>query len=75
MNNLVWVSSFLPRQVVVDDHLLQPGGDAAAGLGGRRAHRLRGLSGCHLDAGRVGQGAVHFPQDPGQRTQLGGCTL
>lgn len=64
-----------PRQVVVYDHLLQAGGDAAAGLGGGRAHVLRGLSRGHHDAGRVGQSRVHLPQDPGQRTQLGGGTL
>lgn len=26
-------------------------------------------------AGRVGQSHVDLPEDPGQRTQLGGCTL
>lgn len=65
----------LPWKVVVYDHLLQAGGDAAAGLSRRWAHVLRGLPVCHLNTGRVRESCVDLPQDPGQRTQLGGCTL
>lgn len=65
----------LPRKVIVYDHLLQACGNAAACLGRRRAHLLWGLTGCHVDTGRVRQSCVHLPQDPGQRTQLGGGTL
>lgn len=66
---------FLPRQLVVDDHLLQARGNAAARLSRRRVHRFWGLTRCHVDTGRVGQSHVYLPQDPGKRAQLRGCVL
>lgn len=58
----------LPREVVLDYHLLQPSRDAAA-AGARCRGQVVGA--CKLPTARGAQSCVDVPQDSRQRPQLG----